>query len=79
MRGTPACAKPVQMACSKLYNRDHRVGNSNYQENVEIQRVGNTYTTTEVMPRPRRKDPYYFDIRNRVTGDVERYYFYLRR
>ncbi|WP_315929022.1 hypothetical protein [Mesorhizobium sp. SP-1A] len=78
MRGTPACAKPVQTACSKLYNRDHRVGNSNYQQNAEFQRVGNACTTTEIIPRTRRKDPYYFDIRNKGIGSVARYYFNLR-
>jgi hypothetical protein len=34
--------------------------------------------TTEIIPRPKRKDPYYFDIRNKETGSVARYYFNLR-
>jgi len=77
MRGTPACAKPVQTACSKLYNRDHRVGNSNYPENAGSYRVGGGCTTTEIIARPRRKDPYYFDIRDEESGSITRVYFNL--
>lgn len=78
VHGIPACAKPVQTACSRLYNRNDSRGINSYQEHAEFQRVGNVCTTTEITPRPRRKDPYYFDIRNKVTGNVERYHFNLR-
>jgi len=76
MRGTPACAKPVQVACSRLYNRNRRLGSS-YLENAESYRVGGGCTTTEIIARPRREDPYYFDIRDNETSNIARYYFNL--
>ena len=78
MRGTPACAKSVQTACSKLYNRDRLFGNSSYEKNSEFHRADDACTTTEIIARPRRKDSYYFDIRNKETGKNTRYYFNLR-
>ena len=85
MRRTPACAKPVEVACSTLYHRNH-FGNNNYQHiddhghptnNVIMQRLGTVCTATQVILRPRRKDPYYFDIRNKESGKASRYYFNL--
>ncbi|MCO5067034.1 MAG: hypothetical protein M9924_21950 [Rhizobiaceae bacterium] len=35
----------------------------------------NTYLD---IPRPRRPDPWYFDIRNKDTGKVQRFFFNLR-
>jgi hypothetical protein len=86
MRGTPACAKPVQVPCSTLYHRDHS-GKGDYQQiedhgrptnNVTIRRVGNLCATTQVIPRLHRKDPYYFDILDKGSGKLSRYYFTLR-
>lgn len=85
LRGAPACAKSVQVACSTPYNRDNHFGDyqqidghSRFTNYAGIQRVGNVCTTTEIIPRPRRKDPYYFDIRNKDSGKVSRYYFNLK-
>ncbi|CAM5287534.1 hypothetical protein ATER59S_00487 [Aquamicrobium terrae] len=80
MNSTPACAKLRHVACSSLNNRNSRLGNSsNYQMNAQIHRVGDVCSMTEIIPRPQRKDPYYFDIRDNATGRVARYYFNLRR
>jgi hypothetical protein len=78
MRGTSACAKSVQTACSKLYNRGPLFGNSSYDKNSEFHSADDACTTTEIIARPRRKDPYYFDIRDKETGKNTRYYFNLR-
>ncbi|WP_147307466.1 hypothetical protein [Mesorhizobium denitrificans] len=77
-RGTPACAKPVQAACSSLYNRNDRLGSNSYRDNAGSQRVGDACTTTEIIPRPRRRNPYYFDIRNEGAANFKRVYFNLR-
>ena len=78
MRNTAVCAKPVQVACSSVFDGNRRLGDINYRQGDQIRRVGNTCTTTEIIPRPRRKNPYYFDIRSKETGNVARYYFSLR-
>jgi hypothetical protein len=78
MRNTAVCAKPVQVACTTLFNRSRHFGNIDYLKGDQFRRDGNTCMTTEIIPRPKRKDPYYFDIRNKETGSVARYYFNLR-
>ena len=70
------------------YNRNERMAGNYYQQvdgqgrlmlDGGIRRIGNVCTTTQFMPRTLRKDPYYFDIRDKDTGDASRFYFNLRR
>jgi hypothetical protein len=71
-RSIPGCEKPVQVACSTLIDRDSP---GSY---ARAQRVANQIcTTTQTFARPERKDPYYFDIRDKQTGKVSRHYFNL--
>ena len=87
MRGTAVCAKPIQVACSRLYNHNNRMEGNYYQQidgqsrillDDGVRRVTNVCTTTQFIPRVLRKDPYYFDIRNRDAGNTSRFYFNLR-
>ncbi|MCX8571102.1 hypothetical protein [Aminobacter sp. MET-1] len=72
-RSIPGCAKPVQVACSSLIDRDE----PGYY--TRARRVADQLcSTTTTFPRAKRKDPYYFDIRNKETGKISRHYFNLR-
>lgn len=76
-RGQPGCQRQVLVDCTRNYfgRRDGSRDTTLVSRRVVDGRL--QCMQTQTMKRALRKDPFYFDIRDKETGAVSRYWFNL--
>jgi hypothetical protein len=77
----PQCMRR-QTTCRPGYRSSRYSGSRTVASDDGVTRVfsdGRSCAFTEFMPRPLRRDPYYFDMKEEISGQITRFWFNLRK